>query len=73
MWSAMRWQTFNLMAAYVGSTSLAESGIYKPTDLLQFPWEKEPTQPMSDDEIKEMQEEMKMFQDMMRNEEKATQ
>lgn len=73
MWSAMRWQTFNLMAAYAGSKSLAESGIHNPTDLLPFPWEKGPTQPMSDEEIKEMQEEMKMFQDMIRNEEKATQ
>lgn len=39
IWSATRWQTFNLM-----STSMADiksAGIHKPTDLITFPWEKE--------------------------------
>jgi len=39
IWSATRWQTFNLM-----STSMADiksAGIHKPTDLITFPWEKQ--------------------------------
>lgn len=58
MWSAVRWQTYNLMAAQVGSKALNEAGIYKPTDLIQFPWDKEPTVPLSDEERDEMQAEM---------------
>ena len=58
MWSAVRWQTHNLMAAQVGSKALNEAGIYKPTDLIQFPWDKEPTVPLSDEERDEMQAEM---------------
>lgn len=39
IWSATRWQTFNLM-----STSMADiksAGIHKPTDLITFPWERQ--------------------------------
>ena len=37
MWSAVRWQTYNLMS--VSMADLKKAGIYKPTDLIQFPWD----------------------------------
>jgi hypothetical protein len=46
------------MAAFCGSEGLSKSGIHKPTDLIIFPWEKEPTAPLSDVEVAEMQAEM---------------
>lgn len=39
MWSATRWQTFNLMC--VSMADLKKAGIYRPTDLIKFPWERE--------------------------------
>ena len=39
MWSATRWQTYNLMC--VSMADLKKVGIYRPTDLIKFPWEKE--------------------------------
>lgn len=38
-WTMVRWQTFNLMLAQTGSDSMHNAGIYRPTDLLKFPWE----------------------------------
>ncbi len=38
MWSATRWQTFYLMS--VSMADLKKAGIYRPTDLIHFPWEK---------------------------------
>jgi hypothetical protein len=59
MWSAVRWQTFNLMAAQAGSKALHEAGIYKPTDLIQFPWDEiEQSKPLTDDERTQLQAEM---------------
>lgn len=58
MWSATRWQAFQIMRAQVGDDSLKKSGIHKPTDLLQFPWEKEQSEPSSmptEADIAEMQ------------------
>lgn len=37
MWSAIRWQTYNLMC--VSMADIKKVGIYRPTDLLKFPWE----------------------------------
>lgn len=37
MWSAIRWQTFNLMC--VSMADLKKAGIYRPTDLIKFPWD----------------------------------
>ena len=37
MWSAVRWQTYNLM--YVSMADMKKAGILSPTDLLRFPWE----------------------------------
>ena len=39
MWGATRWQTYNLMC--VSMADLKKAGIYKPTDLIRFPWEKD--------------------------------
>ena len=39
MWSATRWQTFYLMS--VSMADLKKAGIYRPTDLIRFPWEKD--------------------------------
>jgi hypothetical protein len=39
MWSATRWQTYNLMC--VSMANIKRAGIYRPTDLIKFPWEKE--------------------------------
>lgn len=49
LWSATRWQTFNLMCCSMAD--LKSAGIYKPTDLITFPWEEEQTAdgtPMAD-------------------------
>ena len=39
LWSATRWQTFDLMAAQVGSDGMKRAGIHGPADLIRFPWE----------------------------------
>ena len=55
MWSAVRWQTYNLMC--VSNADIKKIGIYKPADLLKFPWEEEGiiqgNQP-TDEEIEQM-------------------
>jgi hypothetical protein len=57
MWSATRWQTFHLMC--VSMADLKKAGIYKPTDLIKFPWEKDIEKSAGDmltkEDIKEMQ------------------
>lgn len=58
MWSAVRWQTFHLMIAQVGTKAMQEANIFKPDDLLQFPWDKEPAPPITDKERDELQAEM---------------
>lgn len=54
LWSATRWQTYNLMCSFAGSKSLREAGIYSQKDLLPFPWEKEPTTTISEDDKQEL-------------------
>ena len=39
LWSATRWQTYNLMAAQVGGKQLSENGINSVHDLLPLPWD----------------------------------
>jgi hypothetical protein len=39
MWSATRWQTYNLMC--VSMANIKRAGIYRPTDLIKFPWERD--------------------------------
>lgn len=37
VWSISRWQTYMLMS--VSMADLKKAGIYKPTDILKFPWD----------------------------------
>ena len=60
IWAAERWSTYHVMAAFVGGDKLAENGVHGPQDLLKFPWEREYS-PLSDEEVKELQEDMKNF------------
>ena len=39
LWSATRWQTYNLMC--VSMANIKRAGIYRPTDLIKFPWERD--------------------------------
>lgn len=55
VWSATRWQTYNLMSAQVGSDGMRKSGINSPTDLIAFPWERTEAELPSEDDIAEMQ------------------
>lgn len=57
LWSSTRWQTYNIMASFVGGDKLSEKGINSPKDLLKFPWD---TQPMllSQSEVEDMQAEI---------------
>ena len=61
LWSATRWQTYNLMSATCGGKAMNEAGIYKPTDLIEFPWDKEPTTPVSKADIDELQADMAAY------------
>ena len=58
LWSSSRWQTYNLMQAFCGSKALGEAGIYKPTDLIKFPWDSAPVAPISQEEAADLQAEM---------------
>ena len=54
LWSATRWQTYNLMASFSGSKSLANAGIRSPKDLLEFPWEQERQPEVSQEDVDEL-------------------
>lgn len=56
LWSATRWQTYNLMC--VSMADIKKAGINSPTDLIKFPWEKETTSLPTQAEIDELQAEM---------------
>lgn len=59
--SMTRWQTYNLMAAFVGGDKLREHNINSPTDLLKFPWDTDGQIhcEVTDEDVAELQEEMK--------------
>lgn len=60
MWSATRWQTYHILLASM--VDIKKAGITKPSDLIQFPWDDEKLNiGMTDDEIEQMQEEMKQY------------
>lgn len=61
LWSATRWQTYYLMLAQVGSKGMREAGIHRPSSLMTFPWEKEEQSPLSDDDVKELQDLMQNY------------
>ena len=56
LWSATRWQTYNLMC--VSMADMKKAGINSPTDLIQFPWEKIKPNLPTQEEIDELQAEM---------------
>jgi len=58
LWSATRWQTFRLMEAQVGTEAMHKAHLFKPDDLLQFPWDRKPAPPLTDAERDELQAEM---------------
>lgn len=70
-WSVARWETFYLMQAFAGSKSMNEAGIYRPTDLLKFPWETEKGEMMSQEEIKDIQAEMAAMNRMLSGEKRS--
>lgn len=41
LWSATRWQAYELMSAQMGGQQMRENGIHTPLDLIKFPWEKQ--------------------------------
>ena len=57
LWSSTRWQTYNIMASFVGGDKLSEKGINSPKDLLKFPWDTQPVS-LSKSEVEEMQAEI---------------
>ena len=65
IWGISRWQTYMLMS--VSMADLKKAGIYKPTDLLKFPWDK------SDEEMGDLPDakEIARLQQMMREENAA--
>ena len=65
MWSATRWQTYMLMS--VSMADLKKAGIYKPTDILSFPWDKKD----DDDDALPDNAEVERLRQMMREENAA--
>ena len=62
MWSAIRWQTYNIMTAQVGgSEAMAKAGLHSVTSLLAFPWERQRVSPITDDEHDELEKELEAF------------
>lgn len=68
-WSASRWSTYNIMAAFVGGNKLAEHGIHGPADLLKLPWDKK-VLPMSKAEQESLQAEIAAMNAQMEEEQK---
>ena len=54
LWSSTRWGTYHIMLATCGTKALQESGIYKPTDLIQFPWERSSTGNLTEEDIADL-------------------
>ena len=42
VWSASRWSTYHIMAAFVGGDALKKGGIFSPKDLMPLPWDTTP-------------------------------
>ena len=56
LWSATRWQTYNLMC--VSTADLNKAGIYKQTDLIKFPWDKEQNVKITNEDVEAMKAEL---------------
>ena len=63
LWSATRWQAYNLMMAFVGNDAMKKSGIMSPKDLISFPWDFEPVI-MSEEEKQELMDEMRSYNNL---------
>lgn len=66
LWSVTRWHAFNIMSA-IPYTDLQKAGITKPTDLIKFPWEMEPSAPITDEEAEELKREMEALNSMQQS------
>ena len=50
------------MCAFAGGENLKKEGIFKPSDLIKFPWDKERLErPLSEDEEQGLIEDMRSF------------
>lgn len=58
LWSAVRWMTFNVMGV-MPYFDMRKAGLYKPTDLISFPWDKEPGEEMSEEDVDELRKMMR--------------
>lgn len=63
LWSATRWQTYNLMC--VSMADIKKAGIHSPTDLIRFPWEDGRAGSASADDIPDKDEVERMRRMMM--------
>ena len=63
LWSATRWQTYNLMC--VSMADIKKAGIHSPTDLIRFPWEDGRAGNVSADDIPDKDEVERMRRMMM--------
>lgn len=62
LWSAVRWSTFSLMCAFAGGENMKKEGIFKPSDLIRFPWDKERLErPLSEEDEQGLIEDMRSF------------
>lgn len=67
LWSAVRWQTYNLML--VSMADIKKAGINSPKDLMPLPWDDNGEE---EEQVKITQEEInRMREDMRRMNEKA--
>ena len=58
-----------MMSAAAGSKSLRDAGILSPSDLIKFPWDDErENSPLTEDDKERMKEEMRIYQELIRNE-----
>ena len=56
MWSAIRWQTYQIMRTQAGDKEMRKNRIFNPQDLLKFPWDDpKAAQPLSDSDREELQ------------------
>jgi hypothetical protein len=60
-WSAARWSTYNMMAAFVGGDAMRKNGINNPHDLLPLPWDTDDTndpitmEQLTDQDVRDLQ------------------
>lgn len=63
MWSAARWHAYNIMSA-MPYTDLQKAGIRKPSDLIQFPWDRNMPTEADIPTDEEVDETLQLLQDM---------